>query len=212
MVRRRVMLGCLWVILWTCGSALPGAIARRAAAACTGDCDGSGDVTVNEIIAMVNIALGNLPLSACPAGDADGLSDITINDIIAAVNSALNGCGGALPTATPTPTQTPTSAPTMTTHAVSVGPGLSFSPSQLTVHVGETVEWTWAGSDHNVVSGSGCAADGQFCSPNDSNCSQTPLSGRGTVYRHTFTTAGTYPYFCSNHCRMGMVGSITVEP
>ena len=59
---------------------------------CTGDCDGSGDVTVNELITMVNIALGNAQLSACPAGDADGSGDITINEIIAAVNFALGSC------------------------------------------------------------------------------------------------------------------------
>ncbi len=65
---------------------------NRGTASCTGDCDGSGDVTVNELITMVNIALGNTPLSACTAGDADGSGDITINEIIAAVNNALNGC------------------------------------------------------------------------------------------------------------------------
>jgi hypothetical protein len=59
---------------------------------CVGDCDGSGDVTVNELIIMVNIALRNTPLSACMAGDADGSGDITINEIIAAVNHVLNGC------------------------------------------------------------------------------------------------------------------------
>ncbi len=42
---------------------------------------------------MVNIALGNAPVSACAAGDADGSADITINEIIAAVNKGLNGCG-----------------------------------------------------------------------------------------------------------------------
>jgi hypothetical protein len=61
---------------------------------CVGDCDGSGDVTVNEIISMVNIALGSAPLSACTAGDADHSGDITINEVIAAVNNALNGCTG----------------------------------------------------------------------------------------------------------------------
>jgi hypothetical protein len=64
------------------------------AIACVGDCDGSGDVTVNELIIMVNIALGNAPLSACTAGDADHSGDITVNEIIAAVNNALNGCPG----------------------------------------------------------------------------------------------------------------------
>lgn len=59
---------------------------------CVGDCDGSGDVTVNEIVTMVSIALGNTPLSACNAGDADHSGDITVNEIVAAVNSALANC------------------------------------------------------------------------------------------------------------------------
>lgn len=59
---------------------------------CVGDCDVSGAVIVNELITIVNIALGNTPLSACTAGDADGSGDITINEIIAAVNNALTAC------------------------------------------------------------------------------------------------------------------------
>ncbi len=62
---------------------------------CVGDCDGSGDVTVNEIVTMVNITLGSVPLSACTAGDADHSGDITINEIIAAVNNALGTCPAA---------------------------------------------------------------------------------------------------------------------
>ena len=59
---------------------------------CLGDCDGNGEVTVNETIIMVNITLGTMPFSACEAGDADGSGDITINEIVGAVNKALNGC------------------------------------------------------------------------------------------------------------------------
>ena len=44
---------------------------------------------------MVNIALGNGPLSACAAGDADHSGGITLNEIIAAVNNALGGCPGS---------------------------------------------------------------------------------------------------------------------
>ena len=82
-----------------------GAFPLRSHAACVGDCDGGGDVTVNELITMVNIDLGSAALSACPAGDGDGSGDITINEIIQAVNYALGAC----PTnpATPTPTVTP---------------------------------------------------------------------------------------------------------
>jgi hypothetical protein len=60
--------------------------------ACVGDCDGSTQVTVNEVITMVNIALGNADVAACVAGDQDGSREITIDEIIAAVNNALNGC------------------------------------------------------------------------------------------------------------------------
>jgi len=60
--------------------------------ACVGDCNGDGEVTVNEIIVMVNVALGTNNVSACPAGDADGNQAIEITEIIAAVNNALNGC------------------------------------------------------------------------------------------------------------------------
>jgi hypothetical protein len=63
-----------------------------AAAACVGDCSGDGEVTVNELITMVNIALGNSPVSACPVGDANGDGEITVNEIISGVNNALNGC------------------------------------------------------------------------------------------------------------------------
>jgi hypothetical protein len=61
-------------------------------AGCTGDCDGDGEVTVDNIIVMVNIALEAQPVSACTAGDANGDSQITVDEIVIAVNNALNGC------------------------------------------------------------------------------------------------------------------------
>jgi hypothetical protein len=60
--------------------------------ACAGDCNGDREVTVDELITMVNIALGSTPLSECLAGNLDGNDEITIDEIVTAVNSALNGC------------------------------------------------------------------------------------------------------------------------
>ncbi|MBI3783512.1 MAG: hypothetical protein HY270_08930 [Deltaproteobacteria bacterium] len=60
---------------------------------CPGDCDGSTEVTVDEIIRLVNIALGAADLETCRAGDLDHSGEITVDEIIMAVNSALNGCG-----------------------------------------------------------------------------------------------------------------------
>jgi plastocyanin len=95
---------------------------------------------------------------------------------------------------------------------VTVGPNnmLVFSPSTVTISTGDTVRWSWAASGHSVTSGNPCIADGQFCSPNDMNCSLGALSTMGTVYEHTFTVAGTYSYFCHAHCDYGMTGTINV--
>jgi len=49
---------------------------------------------VDELLTLVNIALGNTPVTACKAGDGNHDSQITINEILAAVNNALSGCAG----------------------------------------------------------------------------------------------------------------------
>jgi hypothetical protein len=59
---------------------------------CVGNCDYSSGVTVDEILTMVNIDLGNTPIGACEAGDATGDGRITVDEILSAVNYALNGC------------------------------------------------------------------------------------------------------------------------
>lgn len=61
-------------------------------AVCLGDCDGDAQVTVDELIAMVSVALGAASLAECTAGDGDGNGQITVDEIIAAVNHALAGC------------------------------------------------------------------------------------------------------------------------
>jgi hypothetical protein len=65
------------------------------APACVGDCNGDGAVAVSELITIVDIALGNLPISACVAGDSNGDCLITIDEIITAVNNTLSGCRGS---------------------------------------------------------------------------------------------------------------------
>jgi hypothetical protein len=59
---------------------------------CNGNCDYSGQVSVDDILKMVNIALGNDPMGSCPAGDSNGDGQITVDEILAAVNNALSGC------------------------------------------------------------------------------------------------------------------------
>ena len=81
---------------------------------CTGDCSGENIVTVDELLTMVNIALGKAAATACEAGDVNDDGRITVDEIVAAVNNALNGCPPPVATATPTPTPTTTSIPTPT--------------------------------------------------------------------------------------------------
>lgn len=75
-------------------------------ALCVGDCNNDGEVTVDELVTMVNIALGTIHVSTCQAGDANHDAEITVDEIIAGVNNALMGCttGTPAPTVTPTPT------------------------------------------------------------------------------------------------------------
>lgn len=65
---------------------------RTPAQLCTGDCDGGGSVTVDELLVMVNIALGTFDVDRCFAGDANEDDLITVDEILSAVNNALGRC------------------------------------------------------------------------------------------------------------------------
>lgn len=60
---------------------------------CSGDCDGSGLITVDEIVRAVVIALGDADVSACATIDADGNAQVSIDELVSAVDAALAGCG-----------------------------------------------------------------------------------------------------------------------
>ena len=95
---------------------------------------------------------------------------------------------------------TPVPTTSSSDHVISWGytqPTASFS---ITITVGQSV--TWIGVDsapHTVTSGSNGVADGKFSSG---------AAVVGLSYTHTFTTVGTFPYFCQVHSMM--VGVITV--
>lgn len=63
------------------------------ASACPGDCNGDGQVAVNELIVGVRIALGEERIGACAAFDQIVVDDrIDISELILCVNAALDGC------------------------------------------------------------------------------------------------------------------------
>ena len=106
----------LWLLLCV-------ALAAPARAACVGDCGADGQVSVNELIVGVGIALGGGSLAACPSLDADGDGTVAIAELVAAVANALQGCASG-----PTPTEPPataTATPTVTA-TPAMGPDVLF--------------------------------------------------------------------------------------
>jgi plastocyanin len=72
----------------------------------------------------------------------------------------------------------------------------SFGPQTITVPVGATVTWTNRDDiPHTVVS-----TDGVF---------KSKVRDTDEKFSHTFTKAGTYPYFCSVHPKM--TGKVVVQ-
>jgi len=61
---------------------------------CPGDCNGNGQVTVDELLIGVNIALGNMSMNDCGSFDGSGDGEVTVDELLAAVNMALDGCAG----------------------------------------------------------------------------------------------------------------------
>ncbi|MDO8467536.1 MAG: cupredoxin family copper-binding protein [Nanoarchaeota archaeon] len=73
----------------------------------------------------------------------------------------------------------------------------AFSPSTLTVNVGDSVTWTnYDSVKHTVTSDSGSELDSEMLS-------------NGQSYSHTFNTPGTYAYHCTPH--PGMKATIVVQ-
>jgi hypothetical protein len=60
---------------------------------CTGDCNHSGTVTIDEVMTLVNIALGNGRVPCAP-GNPNENDTIEINEIVGAVQNAAEGCPG----------------------------------------------------------------------------------------------------------------------
>jgi plastocyanin len=134
-------------------------------------------------------------------------------------------CGGAAPTTTTAATTTSaapsTSAATSTTAAVTTTAeatttsngatagatvdvfveDFSFSPSTVTINVGDAVRWNLVGGSHTTTSGTSPTPDGMW---NQTLQADSPV----TV---TFTEAGSFSYFCRFHGDF-MTGTVVVEP
>ncbi len=103
---------------------------------------------------------------------------------------------------TTTGQQTSASSPETTSVSILPGSGdqveVSFSPDPVTVVIGvnNTVQWVNNDNTPHTVT----AKDGSFASGN---------IGAGGTYTHTFTTPGTYSYYCEYH--LWMIGTLVVK-
>lgn len=80
--------------------------------------------------------------------------------------------------------------------------GLTFSPSNVNIQVGDTVKWTWVGSGHSTTSGTPGSPDGNW---------NSGILSSGQTFSHTFDAAGTFPYYCMPHgACCNMIGSVAV--
>ncbi|MDT4986742.1 MAG: hypothetical protein QOI74_836 [Micromonosporaceae bacterium] len=88
---------------------------------------------------------------------------------------------------------------------------LSFEPPILMVAPGTTVTWRVGDAiDHTVTTGSfTVGGDGLRTAENPDGTLDMPLT-KDHPASHTFTTPGTYRYYCSIH--KGMNGEIDVTP
>lgn len=102
---------------------------------------------------------------------------------------ALAACGGDDGAGEETPEASgPPAAAT-----VSLRPA-TFEPADVTIGVGETVEWKWGGGVQHDVQGEGF---------------KSKVQSKGS-FRHAFPEAGTFDYKCNVHPTT-MTGTVTVE-
>ena len=98
-------------IVGVAGDAASIAIAPPREDGCVGDCHELHQVTVDNVIAAVAIALGDVPIDECRAADVDDDGGVTVDEIVVTLQMALNGCPPVAVTPRPTVSPTPTTTP-----------------------------------------------------------------------------------------------------
>jgi plastocyanin len=89
------------------------------------------------------------------------------------------------------------------THTVTQS-SLTFDPAEITIEVGDTVEWIWTGGNHTVTSGT------DLSDPEVGQLFDAPLNSSNPSFSHTFTEVGSQDYFCRPHVNFGMTGTVNV--
>ena len=89
----------------------------------------------------------------------------------------------------------------------------TFAPQDITIEVGDTVEWRWTSGDHTVTEGTG-----PF--PTGGEAFNSLLQNTTPVFSVTFDASflaanprpgNVYDYYCVPHLAFGQIGSVTVS-
>ncbi len=89
---------------------------------------------------------------------------------------------------------------------------LQFVPNEITIKVGDTVEWQNIGAiPHTVTSDPRRMPSSENIKlPNGAEAFDSGWVVRGKSYRYTFSEPGIYRYICLPHERAGMLGIVIV--
>ena len=82
----------------------------------------------------------------------------------------------------------------------------NFNPTNASINVGDTVTWTAQQGFHDTVSGANGVPSGLW----NSASQYGRLMSSGESFSVTFNAPGNFPYFCTPHWPIGMVGSVRV--
>jgi len=98
-----------------------------------------------------------------------------------------------------------------TTHTINTG-SFYYTPSTLTINVGDSVIWINDGGTHDVNGNTNSITNQPFNNPVTFDSPSTSSVG-AVIFAYKFTVPGTYNYDCSvgSHAANGMVGTISVQ-
>ncbi len=84
--------------------------------------------------------------------------------------------------------------------------GFTFVPDDLTIAVGDTVEWVWSSGFHTVTQGLD-----DLNPPVGAKLFDGPLDLANSTFTFTFMEAGDVDYYCRPHLIFDMIGIIRVQ-
>ena len=98
-----------------------------------------------------------------------------------------------------------------TTHTINAG-SFYYTPSSLTVALGDSVVWINDGGFHDVNGDVNTVTGQPYNNPETFDSPPTNVVG-AVIFAYKFTVAGTYNYDCSvgSHAANGMIGTVIVE-